>query len=68
MDLSSAMGSGSWLKIMNGTPFGEVERTLVGNYDGEVLMRSNGGLVVRSAKAFHSDHQTAPGLGDMRNG
>ena len=46
MDLSSAMGSGSWLKIMNGTPFGEVERTLVGNYDGEVLMLSNGGLVV----------------------
>ena len=50
---------------MNGTPFGEVEGTLVGNYDGEVLMRSNGVLVVRSAKAFHSDHQTAPGSGDV---
>ena len=54
------MDYGFWLKILNGPRFGEVEEKLVGNYYGEVLGRSNGGLVGRSEKYFHSDHQTAP--------
>ena len=65
MDPSLVMGSGFWLEILNGPRIGEVVGNLVGNYDGEVLGRSVGGLVGRSAKAFHSDHQTAPGLGDV---
>ena len=65
MNPNSATGSGFWLDILNGPRFGEVERNLVGNYDGEVLGRSNGVLIGRSEKAFHSDHQTAPGSGDM---
>ena len=66
MDLSSAMGSGFWLKILNGPRFGEVEGILVGKYDGEVLGQFNGGLVGRPEKYFHSDHQTATRSGDVQ--
>ena len=48
---------------LNGHRIGEVEENLVGNYDGDLLRRSNGGLVGRLAKDFHSDHQTARGSG-----
>ena len=65
MDPSSAMGSVFLLEILNGPRFGEVEGNLVGNYGGEVLGRSDGGLVGWSAKDFHSDHHTAPGSGDV---
>ena len=68
MDPSSAMGSNFLLGIFNGTRLSEVEGFLVGKYDGEVLRRSGGGLVGRSAEAFHSDHKTAPGSGDVWNG
>ena len=51
--------------FLNGPPLGEVEGNLVGNYDGVVLRRYDGGLVGRSAKAFHLDHHTAPGSGDV---
>ena len=59
------MGSGFWLEILNGPQISELVGNLVGDYDGEVLGRSGGGLVGQSAKAFHSDHQTAPGSGDV---
>ena len=65
MDPSSAMGSSFWLEILNGPQIGEVEGNLVENYDVEVLRRSDGCLVGRLSNAFHSDHQTARGSGDM---
>ena len=43
----------------------KLKKKLVGNYDGEVLGQSDGGLVGRSEKAFHSDHQMAPGSDDV---
>ena len=68
MGLSLAMGSSVWLEILNGPRFGEVEVILVEKYDGEVLGRSDGGLVGLSAKDFHLDHQTDPELGGLWNG
>ena len=65
MDPSSSMGSGFWLEILNGPRIGKVEGNLVRNCDGEVLERSDRVLVEQSAKAFHSDHQTASWSGDM---
>ena len=59
------MGSGFWLEILNRPHFGEVEGNLVGKYDGEVLGRSNGGLVERPAKALHLYHHTDSGSGDV---
>ena len=59
------MGSGFWLKFLNGPRLSEVEENLVGNYYGEVLGRSDGGLVGLSEKDFYSYHQTAPGSDDV---
>ena len=65
MDPSSAMDSGFWLEILNGPRIGDVEGNLVLNCAGEVLGRSDGGLVGRSAKAFNSGHQTGSGSDDV---
>ena len=50
-----------WLGHLNGPRLGDLEGFLVGNCDGEALRQSDGVLVGRSGKGYHSVHQTGPG-------
>ena len=59
------MGTDSWLEFFNGPRLGGFGGFLVVNYDGEVLRRSGGFFVGRSAKGCLLVHQTGPGLGDV---
>ena len=59
------MGTNFWLEILNEPRLGNFEGVLVGKCDGEVLGRSYGFLVGRSAKGCLLVHQMGPGSGDL---
>ena len=52
-------------KFWNGPYIGDIGGDLVGNCESDVLGPSDGGLVGRSLKAWHSVHPMGPVWGDV---
>ena len=52
-------------EILNGPQLGGFEGVLVGNWDGDVLGPSYGGLVGIELKDCHVVHLMGPGRGDV---